>query len=135
MSIEHLTKNFLEDKRRDWHKDNPGQPTTKRAFADWLGVSEWVYSDYTTDIPRPPTRKQLKRIARRYPEIYDAIGVPEWRERTPENVHAEDEETVAELVASMNPDQRKRWEELKAEVDAHKHKQESGQDNFLGSFA
>ena len=113
MTLEERTKQFLESKRREWNMDNPGQPTTKRAFADWLGVSEWVYSDFTNDMPRKPTKKQLRKIARRYPEIYDSIGMPQWKER-PEAEERKQRrlDQLVSLAAQLNDDDLAKLEQM-----------------------
>lgn len=103
MTLAERTKTYLEAKRREWAMENPDQPTTKKAFSAWLGVSEWVYSDFTSDAPRPPTRKQLRKIAKHYPDIYDAIGVPGWKraeERSDKRL-----ESLARLTADFTPEQ------------------------------
>jgi hypothetical protein len=135
MQLAQKTKEFLEEKRREWHVENPHQPTTKKAFAEWLGVSEFVYSDYTTDIPRNPTRRQVQIIARHYPEIYEVIERIEWRPATHEERREQGEITLAELVAGMTDEERRTWEELKSVIDTRKAKKHENQTDFINQTA
>jgi hypothetical protein len=66
-----ITKKYIE-----WRGDAVGNARTITDFSEWIGVSQSVMSYWMKrDGKIPRTQKLISKIAERYPEVYDVLGL------------------------------------------------------------
>lgn len=66
-----ITKKYIE-----WRGDAVGNVRTITDFAEWIGVSQSVMSYWMKkDGKIPRTQKLIYKIADKYPEVYDILGL------------------------------------------------------------
>jgi Tat protein secretion system quality control protein TatD with DNase activity len=97
---------FLKTKRIEWHQENPDIRMTARAFSVWLGIPEQTFSDLVL-ASRTPTITQVQKIAKHYPEVYDAIGKPSWRVEKRTDQDERVYKQLLENIEALNPKEMK----------------------------
>src|SRR5574340_251909 len=110
IGVDDTTKKFLEwiqQEYRDWNYNRPGHKGGFRAFSAYLGISyQTVQNWINSDIKEVPEVKTISKIALKYPEIYEVLGMPIPKNQSSDEPTSDDikqaEEMADEITREVN---------------------------------
>ncbi len=78
MTIITLGMNFpewLTAKYVEWRGDRVGRGTSMTAYAKYLGVRQSLFNEWMQG-RKLPGKVSLRKLAPKYPDVYDVLGIP-----------------------------------------------------------